>query len=136
VDHLEVKHIIVVGHYGCSGVHAALSKRKVGLADNWLRHVQDVYDKHGTYLGELAGETRRHDALCEFNVVEQVRNVCHTSTVQDAWARGQILAVHGWIYGVRDGMLRDLDVTVAGAEEADAAIAASLTRLRGKDGSA
>jgi carbonic anhydrase len=136
VDHLEVKHIIVVGHYGCSGVHAALSKRKVGLADNWLRHVQDVYDKHGTYLGELAGETRRHDALCEFNVVEQVRNVCHTSTVQDAWARGQILAVHGWIYGVRDGLLRDLGVTVAGAEEADAAIAASLTRLRGKEGGA
>ena len=136
VDHLEVKHIIVVGHYGCSGVHAALSKRKVGLADNWLRHVQDVYDKHGAYLGALVGDTRRHDALCELNVVEQVRNVCHTSTVQDAWARGQILEVHGWIYGVRDGLLRDLGVTVAAAEEADAAIAASLTRLRGKDGGA
>ena len=136
VDHLEVKHIIVVGHYGCSGVHAALSKRKVGLADNWLRHVQDVYDKHGAYLGALVGDTRRHDALCELNVAEQVRNVCHTSTVQDAWARGQILAVHGWIYGVRDGLLRDLGVTVAGAEEADAAIATALTRLRGKDGGA
>ncbi len=136
VDHLEVKHIIVVGHYGCSGVHAALSRSKVGLADNWLRHVQDVYDKHGTYLGELTGESRRHDALCEFNVVEQVRNVCHTSTVQEAWARGQILAVHGWIYGVRDGLLRDLGVTVSAAEEADAAIAASLARLRGKEGGA
>ena len=136
VDHLEIKHIMVVGHYGCSGVHAALSRSKVGLANNWLRHVQDVYDKHGAYLGELTGETRRHDALCEFNVVEQVRNVCHTSTVQEAWARGQILAVHGWIYGVRDGLLRDLGVTVAGAEEADAAIAQSLARLRGKEGGA
>ena len=136
VDHLEIKHIMVVGHYGCSGVHAALSRSKVGLANNWLRHVQDVYDKHGAYLGALAGDVRRHDALCEFNVVEQVRNVCQTSTVQEAWGRGQILTVHGWIYGVRDGLLRDLGVTVAAAEEADAAIAASLTRLRGKDGGA
>ena len=130
VDHLEVKHIIVVGHYGCSGVHAALSRSKVGLADNWLRHVQDVYDKHGSYLGQLTGEARRHDALCEFNVVEQVRNVCLTSTVQEAWARGQILSVHGWIYGVRDGRLRDLNVTICAGDMIDAGIANAAQALR------
>ena len=133
VDHLEIKHIIVVGHYGCSGVHAALSKSKVGLADNWLRHVQDVYDKHGAYLGELAGEARRHDALCELNVIEQVRNVCQTSTVQEAWARGQILAVHGWVYGVKDGKLRDLNVTIASADEMESSVAAATQALREKD---
>ena len=133
VDHLEIKHIMVVGHYGCSGVHAALSRSKVGLANNWLRHVQDVYDKHGAYLGALAGEERRHDALCEFNVVEQVRNVCQTSTVQEAWARGQILTVHGWIYGVRDGLLRDLGVTVAAADELNGVINTAVARLRGQE---
>jgi len=133
VDHLEVKHIIVVGHYGCSGVHAALAKSKVGLADNWLRHVQDVYDKHGAYLGELTGEARRHDALCELNVVEQVRNVCQTSTVQEAWARGQILAVHGWVYGVKDGKLRDLNVTIASTDEIESSVAAATQALREKD---
>ena len=133
VDHLEVKHIMVVGHYGCSGVHAALSRHKVGLADNWLRHVQDVYDKHGRYLGALTGEARRHDALCEFNVIEQVRNVCLTSTVQEAWARGQILSVHGWIYGVRDGYLRDLNVTISAGDMIDAGIANAAQALREQD---
>ncbi len=136
VDHLEIKHIMVVGHYGCSGVQAALSRSKVGLADNWLRHVQDVYDKHGAYLGALAGDARRHDALCEFNVVEQVRNVCQTTTLQEAWARGQILSVHGWIYGVRDGLLRDLEVSIAAPDEMDAAVVAAVARLRGQDGAA
>ena len=136
VDHLEVKHIMVVGHYGCSGVQAALSRSKVGLADNWLRHVQDVYDKHGTYLGALAGNARRHDALCELNVVEQVRNVCQTTTVQEAWERGQILTVHGWIYGVRDGLLRDLNVSIAAADELDAAITAGVARLHAQEGAA
>ncbi len=133
VDHLEIKHIMVVGHYGCSGVHAALSRSKVGLANNWLRHVQDVYDKHGTYLGALAGDARRHDALCELNVVEQVRNVCQTTTVQEAWARGQILTVHGWIYGVRDGLLRDLGVTVSAADELDGAVTKAVALLRGRE---
>ena len=133
VDHLEVKHVMVVGHYGCSGVHAALSKSKVGLADNWLRHVQDVYDKHGAYLGELAGDTRRHDALCELNVIEQVRNVSLTSTVQEAWGRGQILSVHGWIYGVKDGLLRDMGVTVSAPDEIDAAMADATKRVRGQE---
>ena len=133
VDHLEVKHIIVVGHYGCSGVHAALSRRKVGLADNWLRHVQDVYEKHGSYLGELTGDVRRHDALCELNVIEQVRNVCLTSSVQEAWTRGQILSVHGWIYGVKDGLLRDMNVTVNAPDEIDNAITAATRRVRERE---
>ena len=133
VDHLEVKHIMVVGHYGCSGVHAALSRSKVGLADNWLRHVQDVYDKHGAYLGKLVGEARRHDALCELNVIEQVRNVCLTSTVQEAWGRGQILSVHGWIYGVKDGLLRDMGVSISGADEIESAMAGATKRVRGQE---
>jgi carbonic anhydrase len=117
VDLIGVRHIIVCGHYGCSGVHAALTGRKVGLADNWLRHVKDVGERHGAYLGTVVGEERRHDVLCEFNVIEQVKNVCHTTAVTDAWARGQSLAVHGWVYGVHDGRLRDLGATVAGAGE-------------------
>ena len=130
VDLLKVRHIIVCGHYGCSGVHAALTRRKVGLADNWLRHVQDVGDKHGAYLGSVANDGGRHDALCELNVIEQVRNLCQTTSVQDAWARGQPLTVHGWIYGVRDGMLRDLGATVNGALEAGPVLAAALAKLR------
>ena len=130
VDLLKVRHIIVCGHYGCSGVHAALTRRKVGLADNWLRHVQDVGDKHGAYLGSVANDGGRHDALCELNVIEQVRNLCQTTSVQDAWARGQPLTVHGWIYGVRDGMLHDLGATVNGALEAGPALAAALAKLR------
>ena len=130
VDLLKVRHIIVCGHYGCSGVHAALTRRKVGLADNWLRHVQDVGDKHGAYLGSVANDEGRHDALCELNVIEQVRNLCQTTSVQDAWARGQPLAVHGWIYGVRDGMLRDLDATVAAAVAAGPVLAAALAKMR------
>lgn len=126
VDWLAVRHIIVCGHYGCSGVHAALTRRKVGLADNWLRHVQDVGERHGAYLGAVTGEARRHDMLCELNVIEQVRNVCHTTAVQDAWARGQSLAVHGWAYGVHDGLLRDLDATVAAADELQPRLAAAL----------
>ncbi len=133
VDLLEVKHIIVVGHYGCSGVHAALSKRKVGLADNWLRHVQDVQEKHGAYLGQLTGEARRHDALCELNVIEQVRNVCLTSTLQEAWGRGQILTVHGWIYGVKDGLLRDMEVSIDAPDDFDAIIDSATRRVRERE---
>jgi carbonic anhydrase len=117
IDVLGVKHIIVCGHYGCSGVHAALTGRRVGLADNWLRHVQDVSQKHGRYLGTVLPERARHDRLCELNVIEQVANVCQTTIVQDAWERGQALTVHSWIYGVQDGLLRDLRVTVSSADE-------------------
>ena len=120
------------GHYGCSGVHAALTGRKVGLADNWLRHVQDVSDRHGAYLGSVVGDERRHDALCELNVIEQVRNVCHTTAVTDAWARGQSLAVHGWVYGVHDGLLRDLGTTVIAVDEVGAVLGTALEKTKAR----
>ena len=113
VDVLKVKHIIVTGHYGCGGVAAALQNRKLGLIDNWLRHVQDVRHMHGPILDELPEERAKVDMLCELNVIEQAVNVSQTTIVQDAWARGQELTIHGWIYGVHDGRLRDLNMTVA-----------------------
>ncbi|WP_334187137.1 carbonate dehydratase [Noviherbaspirillum sp.] len=116
IDVLGVKHIIVCGHYGCSGVHAALTGRRIGLADNWLRHVQDVSQKHGRYLGEALGDRDKLNRLCELNVIEQVSNVCQTTIVQDAWERGQSITVHGWIYGVHDGLLRDLGVAVSSVD--------------------
>ena len=112
VDVLNVKHVIVCGHYGCGGVFAALRDAKLGLIDNWLRHIQDVGAKHRAELHALADEAKRFARLCELNVVEQVRNVGDTTVVRDAWRRGQPLSVHGWIYDVRDGLLRDLDVTL------------------------
>jgi carbonic anhydrase len=117
IDVLRVKHVIVTGHYGCSGVHAAMVGRRVGLADNWLRHVQDVHQKHERYLGEVLPVRERADRLCELNVMEQVTNVCQTTIVQDAWERGQSLTIHGCIYGLEDGLLRDLGVTVSSADE-------------------
>lgn len=116
VNVLQVKHIIVCGHYGCSGVKAALNNKRMGLVDNWLRHIQDVRDAHGTYLAKVQVDLQ-HDRLCELNVIEQVRHVAQTSAVQDAWARGQELTIHGWAYGVHDGFLRDLAASVSGAEE-------------------
>jgi carbonic anhydrase len=107
VDVLKVRHVIVTGHYGCGGVRAALENVKLGLIDNWLRHIQDVHHRHAAVLATLDRETAL-DRLCELNVVEQVLNVGRTTVVQDAWARGQELAVHGWIYGLQDGLLRDL----------------------------
>jgi carbonic anhydrase len=112
VDILKVRHIIVCGHYGCSGVQAALRRERIGLSDNWLRHVQDVREKHEHALAALSGETTASNRLCELNVIEQVFNVCHTSIARDAWDRNQELSVHGWIYGLKDGLLRDLNVTV------------------------
>ncbi|MET0859272.1 MAG: carbonate dehydratase [Telluria sp.] len=116
IDVLKVKHIIVCGHYGCSGVHAAMTNRRVGLADNWLRHVQDVHQKHEKYLGEVLPERDRANRLCELNVTEQVVNVAQTTVVRDAWERGQELSVHGWVYGLHDGLLRDLGMTVSKVE--------------------
>ena len=108
VDVLHVRHVIVCGHYGCGGVLAALRDEKLGLVDNWLRHVQDVRYKHRAELDALASEQERHNLLCELNVIEQVVNVSKTTVVRDTWARGQELAVHAWVYDIRDGLLRDL----------------------------
>lgn len=116
VDVLRVRHVIVCGHYGCGGVLAALRDERLGLADNWLRHVQDVRSKHEVELRELTTPAERHDRLCELNVREQVINVAQTTIVRDAWARGQAVTIHGWIYALRDGLLRDLGVWVDGTE--------------------
>jgi carbonic anhydrase len=127
IDVLKVKHIIICGHYGCSGVHAAMTNQRVGLADNWLRHVQDVQQKHGKYLGEAMPTRDRANRLCELNVTEQVINVAQTTVVRDAWERGQQLSIHGWVYGLHDGLLRDLGMTVARAEELAPKLEARLT---------
>ncbi len=111
VDVLQVKHIIVCGHYGCGGVQAAMEDRSHGLIDNWLRHIQDVMEKHAAVLASASQETRL-DVLCELNVIEQVAHVCQTTVVRSAWERGQELSVHGWIYGLRDGIARDLGISV------------------------
>jgi carbonic anhydrase len=116
VDLLEVEHIIVCGHYGCSGVRSALSNERIGLCDNWLRHVQDVREQHDEQLLGVPGTTERIDRLCELNVIEQVTHVCQTSIVQDAWQRGQSVQVHGWIYGLHNGLVRDLGYTVGGPD--------------------
>lgn len=117
IDLLKVEHILIVGHYGCSGVHAALTGTRVGLADNWLRHVADVGAKHAALLDRVGDEAARHARLCELNVIEQVANVCQATVVQDAWARGQSLRVHGLIYGLHDGVVRRLGMHVSSAEE-------------------
>ncbi len=113
VDILKVRHIIVVGHYGCSGVRSALSGVRLGLSDNWLRHVQDVREQHAAELSRVADPLQREDRLCELNVIEQVTHVCQTSIIRDAWDRAQPLAVHGWIYGLHNGLVRDLGYTVS-----------------------
>jgi carbonic anhydrase len=120
VDVLEVRHVIVTGHYGCGGVRAAEGGGPpLGLIDNWLRHVQDVRDRHAARLARVTDPDERHDRLCELNVVEQALHVCQTTIVREAWQRGQPLTVHGWIYGLRDGLLRDLGFTVSNAAEID-----------------
>lgn len=118
IDVLCVEHIMVVGHYGCSGVRAALRKDHIGLSDNWLRHVQDVHDRHRLQLQCVHGESPQIDRLCELNVIEQVRNVSRSTVVRAAWERKQALTVHGWIYGLKDGRLHDLDVTSSDPKEA------------------
>ena len=126
VDILKVSHVIVCGHYGCSGVEAAMRRDRLGLSDNWLRHVQDVREKHERSLAAAGSAAAASNRLCELNVIEQVANVCQTSIARDAWERGQALAVHGWIYGIQDGLLRDLDATVTGFDEAEAAYQAAI----------
>ena len=132
VDVLNIKHVMVVGHYGCGGVAAALRNRKLGLADNWLRHVQDVQKKHAAtyaHTHPVGDDALLVDRLCELNVIEQVQNACQTTVVQDAWERGQELTVHGWIYRLQDGELRDLCATAASPAEVDGAIQAAIARL-------
>ena len=126
VDVLRVEHVIVCGHYGCGGVRAAYEKSSHGLIDYWLRHVRDIHDDHARLIGLAEGDVARVDRLCELNVIEQVRHVCQTTVVQDAWRRGQPLSVSGWIYALQDGLLRDLECTATGITEVDAACARAL----------
>jgi len=130
VDLLKVEHILVTGHYGCSGVHASMTGKRVGLADNWLRHVGDVANKHAALLDEVDTESMRHARLCELNVIEQVANVCQTTIVQDAWARGQTLCVHGWCYSLLDGRVNDLELGVSAPHELQPAYDSALDRIR------
>jgi carbonic anhydrase len=118
VDVLKVKHIIVCGHYGCGGVKAAIDDDRFGLIDNWIQHIKDVRGKHREILKATEDEDSRYNKLCELNVIEQVLNVCNTTIVQDAWARQQPLAIHGWIYAINDGVLRDLNICIDGAKTA------------------
>ena len=129
VELLEVGHIIVCGHYGCSGVQTALRRHRVGLSDNWLRHIQEVRQKHARHLAALSAEDETFRRLCELNVIEQVMNVCQTTIVLDAWERGQQLSVHGWIYGLTDGLLRDLSVTVSGVDQVSAVYGDAVAAL-------
>jgi carbonic anhydrase len=128
VDGLQVQHIIVVGHSNCGGVKAALLNTRLGLVDNWLRHVQDVRHQHRAWLDGVPAECQV-DALVELNVLEQARNVCTTTVVQDAWARGQTVVVHGWVYGLHNGLLKDLSMTVSGPGEVDPAYATALAGI-------
>jgi carbonic anhydrase len=134
VDQLKVEHLMVVGHYGCGGVQAALEGIRVGLADNWLRHIKDVRDRHRGVLDGV-GQPHQHDVLCELNVIEQVMNVAQTTVVQDAWNRGQPLTLHGWVYGLKDGLLQDLHLTVAGNGGLDSLYRAAVAGVsaRGRD---
>jgi len=129
VDVLKVRHIIVCGHYGCSGVQAVLREDRLGLSDNWLRHVEDVREKHQKQLDHFDKETGSLDRLCEINVIEQVTNVCKTTIAIDAWKRGQDLSVHGLIYRLDNGYLRDLNITVTGSAEIDTTYHAAISSL-------
>src|SRR5262249_47349104 len=129
VDMLRVKHIIVVGHYGCSGVQAALGKHRIGLSDNWLRHIQDVHQKHARSFEAVQADSERGSLLAELNVIEQAVHVCQTTAVADAWQRGQDLTIHGWIYGLHDGRLRDLGLSVTGETDVPGSYAAAIESL-------
>lgn len=135
VEVLKVEHIMIVGHYGCGGVAVALRGQRMGLVDNWLRHIQDVRDKHSTDLAQLADEPARLNRLCELNAIEQATNVCHTTIVQDAWSRGQTLSVHAWVYALSDGRIRDLNFCASGVDQVaacyDGAIRTKPRRLVG-----
>jgi carbonic anhydrase len=129
VDLLNVRHIIVCGHYGCSGVRAALEGTRLGLSENWLQHVQDVRDRHAPRISRSQAASEQADRLCELNVIEQAANVCRTTIVRDAWGRGQQVSVHGWIYGLKDGLLRDLGFEVSSPAAAAKAYAQAIAAL-------
>lgn len=129
VDVLKVKHVMVVGHFGCGGIRTAFYNEASGLINNWLRHVQDIRDKYTDALAALPSDQARINRLCELNVIEQVRHVCQTTILQEAWKRGQSIVVHGWIYDVADGLLRDLETCVASADTVDAVHKAAIERL-------
>ena len=131
VDQLQVKHLMVVGHYGCGGVKAALNDTRVGLADNWLRHIKDVRDRHAALIAATA-EDFRVEVLCELNAIEQVMNVAQTTVVQDAWSRGQSLTLHAWVYALSDGLLRDMLMTVDGAGGLESIYQAALAGVAAK----
>jgi carbonic anhydrase len=130
VEVLKVAHVIVCGHYGCGGIQAAYRRDSLGIIDNWLRHVQDVQDRHTDLIDPSAPEEQATDRLCELNVVEQARNVCQTTIVRDAWRRGQSLAVHSWIYSLKDGLLRDLSFVASTTDEVAAEYSRALSTLR------
>ncbi len=130
VDVLKVRHILVVGHYGCGGVLASLTQARLGLVDNWIRHVTDVADKHEGCLHDAATLPLQHARLCELNVLEQVVHVVRTTVVQDAWSRGQELSVHGWVYSLRDGLVHDLELDVSASDQLDTRYAAALAKIQ------
>lgn len=130
VEVLKIEHIIVCGHYGCGGVQAAMGNNQLGLLDNWLRHIKDVYSKHDELLAQISDQTKRHRRLCELNVVEQVFNVCHTTIVQHAWGSGRALSVHGWVYDLTDGLLKDLNVCVTKPDEVNAIYHVATTQIK------
>lgn len=129
VDQLQVQHLMVVGHYGCGGVRAAMEDMRVGLADNWIRHVKDVRDRHRELIAAMEPESR-HDVLCELNVIEQVINVAQTTVMQDAWARGQKVHLHGWCYGLKDGLINNMHITLAGNQGIDSLYKAAIDGVR------
>ncbi len=131
VDQLKVRHVIIVGHSNCGGVVAALRDQRVGLVDNWLRHVQDVRHMHNAWL-ETIPDARRVNALCELNVLEQARNACHTTVVQDAWTRGQEVVVHGWVYGLHNGLLEDLHISASCVEDIEPAYRRALALVKAR----
>ena len=132
IDRLQVRHIMVVGHYGCGGVMAALQGLRVGVADNWIRHVVDVRNEHRDWLDGLPSDEDRLQALCELNVLAQAANVCETTVVQDAWARGQSVVVHGWVYGLHNGLLEDLQITASKPDEVAAAYGLALGAVKAR----
>jgi carbonic anhydrase len=132
VDVLKVKHIIVCGHYGCGGVKSAMSEVSVGFIDNWLQHIRDVWDKHQTVLVKIVDKTIQFERLCELSVIEQVRNVCNTTIIKDAWKRGQELTVHGWIYQLGNGRIRNLDFAVAALQECSEKYSVAVKSLNGR----